>query len=74
MEDYELYKAVHGWTMMPKILPYSRVEWDGQVVKITIIAYDEENENHIIVGFQPSDELAETLDQCDWSNTGDYNG
>jgi len=69
MDNHELYKAVHGVGTMPKILPYARVRYVGGTIEVILVAYDNNNENHIIVGFEPSDGLAELLDDCSWDNS-----
>jgi hypothetical protein len=69
MDDHELYKAVNGVDEVPKILPYARVRYRGGVIEIVLVAYDEHAENHISVGLEVSDELAEMLEQCSWDNT-----
>lgn len=69
MDDHELYKAVHGVDLVPKILPYARVRYRGGIIEIVLVSYDEYNENHISVGLEVSDELAEILEQHIWDNT-----
>lgn len=69
MDNHELYKAVNGVGLMPKILPYARVRYSGGTIEVILVAYDNNNENHIIVGFEPSDGLAELLDNCSWDNS-----
>ena len=69
MDNHELYKAVHGVNLVPKILPYARVRYRNGVIEIVLVSYDEDNENHISVGLEASDELAEILDQHIWDNS-----
>ncbi len=69
MDNHELYKAVHGVGTMPKILPYARVRYVGGTIEVILVAYDNNNENHIIVGFEPSEGLKDLLDNCSWDNS-----
>lgn len=69
MDDQELYTQVYGPSMTPQILPYARVRYVGGTIEIVLVAYDNNNENHIIVGFEPSDGLKEILDNCSWDNS-----
>lgn len=69
MDDQELYTKVYGPSIMPKILPYARVRYSGGTIEIILVAYDNSNENHIIVGFEPSEGLKQLLDECAWDNS-----
>lgn len=69
MDDHELYKAINGVDLVPKILPYARVRYWNGTIEVVLVAYDDNSENHISVGLEVSDSLAELLEQCQWDNT-----